>query len=208
MRYAPAVYNRAMFNAVRGTLCYKGADTIRVDNQGVEWEFSVPARSVDSFGRLGDEARVLAWLLHRDDQMRLYGFVSEAERSIFLELMSVDGIGPKAALKILGGIGAAELETALESEDLARLESIPGLGKKTAQKLVFTLKGKLPSRMAAQAALLAGPHDDIVRALVDMGYDKRKVVDAVTRVDAELPASLPERERELFRRAIVELSAS
>ena len=197
-----------MFNAVRGTLCYKGADTIRIDNNGVEWEFSVPARSVDTFGRLGDEARVLTWLLHREDQMRLFGFASDAERSIFLELMTVDGIGPKQALKILGGIGADDLERALESEDLARLESIPGLGKKTAQKLVFTLKGKLPSRLAPASQVQAGPHEDIVRALVDMGYDRRRGAEAVARVDSGLPADMPERERELFRRAIVELSAT
>lgn len=197
-----------MFNAIRGTLCHKGADTIRIDNNGVEWEFSVPARSVDAFGRLGDEARVLCWLLHRDDAMRLYGFPSEAERAIFIELIGVDGIGPKQALKILGGIGASELERALESEDLARLESIPGLGKKTAQKLVFSLKGKLPSVPGASAAVPAGPHGDIVRALVDMGYDRRRVAEAVSRVDAGIPADHPERERELFRLAIVELSAS
>ncbi|MBU0928740.1 MAG: Holliday junction branch migration protein RuvA [Spirochaetes bacterium] len=197
-----------MFNAVRGTLCYKGADSIRIDTYGVEWEFAVPARSVDSFGRLGDEARVLCWLLHRDDQMRLFGFASESERSVFVELMGVDGIGPKQALKILGGIGADELESALEAEDLARLESIPGLGKKTAQKLVFTLKGKLPSRLASRGLAATGPHEDIMRALVDMGYDRRRVSETLARLDADMPASTPERERELLRSAIVELSAS
>ncbi|PKL26795.1 MAG: Holliday junction branch migration protein RuvA [Spirochaetae bacterium HGW-Spirochaetae-3] len=196
-----------MFNAIRGTLCYKGADTIRLDNNGVEWEFSVPARSVDSFGRLGDESRVLCWLLHREDQMRLFGFCSEAERTVFIELMTVDGVGPKQALKILGGIGADELERALEAEDLARLETIPGLGKKTAQKLVFTLKGKLPSRLSPAAQAPGGPHEDIARALVDMGYDRRRVTDALARIDPGLPEAFPERERELFRRAIVELSA-
>ncbi len=198
-----------MFNAVRGTLCHKGADTIRIDNNGVEWEFAVPARSVDSFGRLGDEARALCWLLHRDDQMRLFGFVSEAERSIFIELMTVDGIGPKQALKILGGIGADDLERALDTEDLARLEAIPGLGKKTAQKLVFSLKGKLPSHLGIQAGMAAGPHDDIVRALVDMGYDRRRVLEAITKLDTleNMPAVPADRERELFRRAIIEMSS-
>jgi len=198
-----------MFNAVRGTLCHKGVDTIRIDNNGVEWEFAVPARSVDSFGRLGDETRALCWLLHRDDQMRLFGFVSEAERSIFIELMTVDGIGPKQALKILGGIGADDLERALDTEDLARLESIPGLGKKTAQKLVFSLKGKLPSHFATQTSEVVGTHDDIVRALVDMGYDRRKVLEAVTKLDAleNMPVGPADRERELFRRAIIEMSS-
>jgi len=198
-----------MFNAIRGTLCYKGADSIRVDNNGIEWELSVPARSVDSFGRLGEETRALCWLLHREDQMRLFGFVSEAERAIFMELLTVDGIGPKQAIKILGGIGADDLERALDAEDLARLEAVPGLGKKTAQKLVFSLKGKLPSRDSATRVEPAGPHDDIVRALVDMGYDRRRAIDAIARMEAKpgLPEPAADRERELFRRVIVELSA-
>ncbi len=199
-----------MFNAVRGTLCHKGADVIRIDSHGIEWEFMVPARSVDSFGRIGDESRVLCWLLHREDQMRLFGFVSEDERALFIELMSVDGIGPRQAIKILGGIGADDFERALETEDLARLESIPGLGKKTAQKLVFSLKGKLPARFSTPAPATSGPHEDIVRALVDMGYDRRRVLEAIARLESlqGLPASPAEREREIFRRAIVEMSAS
>lgn len=198
-----------MFNAIRGTLCYKGADSIRVDNNGVEWELFVPARSVDSFGRLGEETRALCWLLHREDQMRLFGFATEAERAIFLELLTVDGIGPKQAIKILGGIGADDLERALDAEDLARLEAVPGLGKKTAQKLVFSLKGKLPSRDATTRVEPAGPHDDILRALVDMGYDRRRAIDAIGRMEARpgLPETGADRERELFRRVIVELSA-
>ncbi len=198
-----------MFNAIRGTLSFKGADTIRIDNNGIEWEFSVPARSVDSFGRLGDETRALCWLLHREDQMRLYGFSTESDRSIFLELMTVEGIGPKQALKILGGIGADDLERALESEDLARLEAVPGLGKKTAQKLVFSLKGKLPSRSVTQGAEPSGPHEDIIRALVDMGYERRRVAEAVSRIASARNSgeSTSEREQAIFRLAIVELSA-
>ncbi len=201
-----------MINAIRGTLCHKGLDTIRVDNHGVEWEFSVPARSVDAFGRLGEETRVLAWLLHREDQMRLYGFPSDAERAVFLELITVDGIGPKQAVKILGGIGAEELERALDGEDLARLEAIPGLGKKTAQKLVFSLKGKLPGAMASRAKVEeAGPHEDIVRALAELGYDRRRAAEAVRAIAADgaaLPENPAERERELFRRAMMALSGA
>lgn len=202
-----------MINAIRGVLTHKGADAIRVENNGIEWEFSVAGRSVDAFGRLGEETRVLCWLLHREDQMRLYGFPSEAERAVFLELLSVDGIGPKQAQKILGGIGADELERALEGEDLARLEAVPGLGKKTAQKLVFSLKGKLPqaglggrSRQEAE-----GPHEDLVRALAELGYDRRKASEALARAAADqssLPSEPADRERELFRRAMVALSGA
>ncbi len=199
-----------MYNAISGTLCHKALDLIRVDNNGIEWEFSVPSRSVDSFGMLGDRVRVLCWLLHREDLMRLYGFPTESERAVFIELLTVDGIGPKQALKILGGIGAEDLERALDAEDLARLESIPGLGKKTAQKLVFSLKGKLPSvgRTSPEAQ---EPHADIIRALAEMGYDRKRASDLIRQLVAEagnLPAKADDRERELFRRAIVELSGS
>lgn len=199
-----------MYNAISGTLCHKGLDFIRVDNNGIEWEFSVPSRSVDTFGVIGDRVRVLCWLLHREDQMRLYGFPSEAERSVFIELLSVDGIGPKQALKILGGIGAEDLERALDAEDLARLESIPGLGKKTAQKLVFSLKGKLPS-LVRPGSNAQEPHADIIRALSEMGYDRKRAADIIRQLASDsgsLPAKADDRERELFRRAIVELSGS
>lgn len=199
-----------MYNAISGTLCYKGLDLIRVDNHGIEWEFSVPSRSVDSFGVIGDQVRVLCWLLHREDQMRLYGFPSESERSVFIELLSVDGIGPKQALKILGGIGAEDLERALDAEDLARLESIPGLGKKTAQKLVFSLKGKLPS-LGRTGPEAQEPHSDIIRALAEMGYDRKRAADIIRQLasgSSSLPSKTDDRERELFRRAIVELSGT
>jgi len=199
-----------MYNAIIGTLCHKGLDLIRVDNNDIEWEFSVPSRSVDAFGMIGDRVRVLCWLLHREDQLRLYGFPTESERSVFIELLTVDGIGPKQALKILGGIGAEDLERALDTEDLARLESIPGLGKKTAQKLVFSLKGKLPS-VVRPGAEAQEPHSDITRALAEMGYDRKRAADIIRQLAAEsgsLPGKADERERELFRRAIVELSGS
>jgi len=199
-----------MYNAISGTLVYKGPDYIRVDNSGIEWEMSAPSRSIDRFGRIGDPVRVLTWLLHREDGMRLYGFVSEAERAIFLELNTV--IGPKQAMKILGGIGPDELEAALDNEDLARLQLVPGLGKKMAEKLVFSLKGKLPhSGGSATAAKVAGPNEDIVRALVDLGYDRRRCVEAVAALASTAAVlALPEaeREREIFRRCIVELSVS
>ncbi len=201
-----------MYNAISGSLVYKGPDYIRIDNHGIEWECSVPSRSVDLFGSIGDQVRALVWLLHREDGMKLFGFPSEGERAVFLELLTVDGIGPKAALKILGGISPNELERALEAEDLTRLQAVPGLGKKTAEKLVFSLKGKLPSAVAHKTgAQNAGAHEDIVRAMVDMGYDRKKCIEAIAKIvdGADLSSvRVEEREREIFRRAIVALSGS
>ena len=193
-----------MFNSLVGTITEKRFDLLRVENGGLEWEFSVPARSSDEFGAVGERTRVYIYLLHRGDQMRLYGCPSEAEMTAVLELIKVDGIGPKQAVKILSGIAAQELSSALESENLARLQQVPGLGAKTAQKLVFALKGKLPGKAALESK---GKWEDVIRALTDMGYDRKRVAETVARLAPEAGKSEgADAEQELFRRAIVELS--
>ncbi|HOX12649.1 MAG TPA: Holliday junction branch migration protein RuvA [Spirochaetia bacterium] len=194
-----------MFNSLLGTITEKRFDILRVDNNGLEWEFSVPARSIDEFGTLGGRTKVYIHLLHREDQMRLFGFPSERERALFLELLKVEGIGPRQAVKILSGISPEDLESALDTENLARLQQVPGLGAKTAQKLVFSLKGKLPG---SAPQTVRGPWADVVQALADMGYDRKRAAEAVARLSGELGAAGgPEAEQELFRRAIRELSA-
>ncbi|MBN1242534.1 MAG: Holliday junction branch migration protein RuvA [Spirochaetales bacterium] len=204
-----------MLNSVSGEISEKRFDILRVDTGGIEWEFLVCARSMDAFGRVGERTRVFAWLLHTEKDMRLFGFPNEAERAAFLQLLKVDGIGPKAALKILTGIPHAELAAALEAEDLARLERVPGLGHKTSQKLVLALKGKLVSATDGAAAPKAHEHGDIVRALVEMGFERKAAAAAVKDAAAELKGSSADSgepvgqalEQELFRRALVALSA-
>jgi len=193
-----------MFNSLLGTITEKRFDILRVENGGLEWEFSVPARSIDEFGALGARTKVFIHLLHREDQMRLFGFPSDRERGLFRELLKVEGIGPRQAVKILSGIAPGELETALETENLARLQQVPGLGTKTAQKLVFALKGKLPG---AAPESTRGVWEDVVRALAEMGYDRKRAAEAVARLSADPDgAAGPDAEQELFRKAIQELS--
>ncbi|NLJ46716.1 MAG: Holliday junction branch migration protein RuvA [Treponema sp.] len=194
-----------MFNSLRGTITEKRFDTLRVENNGLEWEFSVPARSIDEFGSPGATTRVYIHLLHREDQMRLFGFPTERERGLFQELLKVEGIGPRQAVKILSGISPDDLEAALDSENLARLQQVPGLGAKTAQKLVFALKGKLPGTAPLSSR---GPWADVAQALADMGYDRKRADEAISRLAGELgDFTGPEAEQELFRRAIRELSS-
>jgi Holliday junction DNA helicase RuvA len=202
-----------MFNSLSGRLSEKRADTICIETGGVEWELVVPARSVDDFGRVGEDARAFTWLHHYEDGMRLYGFAAEADRAAFRELMKVEGIGPKQALRILSGIRPEALGTALEAEDLASLQKIPGVGPKLAQKMMLSLKGKLVSAETA-ASRPSGPVGrwaDVVRALVDMGFDRKaaekSVADAAKAAGGEESAAGPEAERELFRRALLDLSA-
>ncbi|HET7839043.1 MAG TPA: Holliday junction branch migration protein RuvA [Rectinemataceae bacterium] len=198
-----------MFNSIRGRLSEKRADSICVETGGVEWLLSVPARSVDEFGATGEEVRAYTWLHHYEDGMRLYAFPRSEDREVFLELTKVEGIGPKQALKILSGIRTEELASALEADDLAALERIPGVGRKTAQKMLLALKGKLHVAEEGPAPGKAkGEHEfsDVVRALADMGFDRKRADEAVKRAALDHPEG-SEREREVFRRALVELSA-
>ena len=193
-----------MFNSIRGIITEKLADTVRVETGGVEWDIAVPSTDLSALPPIGEIGRVFIWLYHREDQMRLFGFANERRRATFLELLKVEGVGPKGALKIMGGIGQEELEAALENEDLSRLEAVPGLGKKTAQKMLLTLKGKLT--FSKETA--AGPHAELAEALAEMGYDKRAAIEALTRAESSLPANITSEEKEklLFKEAIVNLS--
>ena len=195
-----------MFNSIRGRITEKLADSIYILSGGIEWDISVPATDIVLLPPAGEEGRIFTWLLHREDQVKLYGFAGEERRSTFLELIKVEGIGPKGALKILGGIGQEELEEALEKEDLARLEAVPGLGKKTAQKMILALKGKL---VAAKAAVET-PYGDLCEALSGMGYDRRAAAEALSRAEKEMPPGLSaaEKEKLLFKQAIVYLSSN
>ncbi len=198
-----------MFNSIRGTLTEKRIDSVCIDTGGVEWEIAAPSRSIDEFGRVGDEARAFTWLHHYEDGMRLYGFPSAAERSVFLELMKVEGIGPKQALRVLSGIGPDALEAALEAEDLKALQKVPGVGPKMAQKMMLALKGKLvrvpEGGSGSRSGSLPAGLDDIARGLAEMGYDRRLVESTLLKLSAEVPEG-SERERELFRRAVLSLS--
>jgi Holliday junction DNA helicase RuvA len=193
-----------MFNSIRGTITEKLADSVRLLTGGVEWDVAMPSSDIARLPSAGEEGRVFTWLYHKEDQMRLFGFADDTRRATFWELLKVEGIGPRGALKILGGIGQDELERALETEDLPRLEAVPGLGKKTAQKMILALKGRLTR--------ITSPYGELAEALAGMGYDKRAAAEALERLAAAVEASLPpgagkaEKEKELFKQAIVYLS--
>ena len=195
-----------MFNSIQGIVSEKGAEAVFILTGGVEWEIAMPVTDIALLPAAGGECRVFTWLYHRDDLMRLFGFSGRARRDTFLELLKVEGIGPKNALKIMGGIAQEELERALETGDLARLEAVPGLGKKTAQKMLLALKGKLVHESADTPA--ASPYGDLIEALAAMGYDKRVAAEAIARAETALPSGLnpAEKEKLLFRNAIMNLS--
>ncbi len=202
-----------MFNSLSGTITAKLPQSIYIEANGIEWDIACPTLSLDSFGTVGSTARVFTWLSHREDQMRLFGFSSVKERDLFLDLMKVEGIGPKQALRILSAITVADLEAALDSGDLGRLQAAPGIGTKTAQKMILALKGKLTSSDAfAPKATAKTEWSEIVDALVNMGFDRRVSAERVDAIAAELASSghvrtAPSFEKELFHRAIVAMSS-
>jgi Holliday junction DNA helicase RuvA len=197
-----------MFNSIRGVITEKTADSVCVLSGGIEWDIAAPGFDIDSLPAAGEEGRVFTWLYHREDQMKLYGFADARRRATFLELLKVEGIGPKGAIRIMGGISQDDLEKALETEDLARLEVVPGLGKKTAQKMLLALRGKLAPAKAAAGP--ASPYGELAEALAEMGYDRRQAADALAQAEKALPPGLgrDEKEKRLFKDAIVILSGA
>ena len=196
-----------MFNSIRGVVSEKGNEGIFVLSGDIEWEIAMPVNDIQNL-TLNDECRVFTWLYHRDDQMKLFGFYNEKRRNTFLELIKVEGIGPKGALKIMGGISQDDLEHALENGDLARLEAVPGLGKKTAQKMLLSLKGKLVQTQ--EKGDDTSPYNDLVEALVDMGYDRRQAAQALAKAEKSAASDLSaaEKEKLIFKEAVLKLSGA
>jgi Holliday junction DNA helicase RuvA len=196
---------KGMFNSIRGLVCAKNSEAVFILSGDIEWEITMPANDSCSLA-LKNECRILTRLYHREDQMKLYGFIDEKRRATFLELLKVEGIGPKGAVKIMGGISQEDLEKALENGDLARLEAVPGLGKKTAQKMILSLKGKL---VQSGNVSISSRFNDLVEALAEMGYDRRDAAEALEKAETAI-GDVPQNEKEklLFKEAIVYLSGS
>ncbi len=192
-----------MFNSLSGIISGKDGDSLKLDTGGIEWEISVPANDLALFPRLGEKSRVFVWLYHREDQMRLFGFIDERRRATFLELIKIEGIGPRQAVKIMGGLSQEAFEQALEAADTTRLEAVPGLGKKTAQKMILAMKGRLVSAEKEQAE--SAEHKDLLDALSDMGFDRKTAALALEKLSKTSKDKLSE--NELFKQAIMVLSS-
>jgi len=163
---------------LRGSILEKHPNRIVIDVNGVGYDVFVP---LSTFYGLGDPGAAIALRIHthvREDAFLLYGFATLLEQELFERLIGVSGIGPKVALAVLSGIEPQEFIRAIERGDLARLTAIPGVGKKTSERIVLELKDRLPrAQTAAVAAGVAVPEapalrDDVVSALVNLGYHR------------------------------------
>ena len=197
-----------MINSIQGSITAKDAAYVYVENGGVEWRLHASTRSIQSLPQIGQQARIFTYLHHREDQMALYRFATMEERFLFLDLLRVGGIGPKPALRILSGMSVDEFVSSLDADDVDTLSRVPGLGKKTAQKIILTLRGRLTLPQEEDADT---PNAEIITALAEMGFDRQSATKAVARVAADVRSEGLQREdaeKEIFRRTIVSLSSN
>lgn len=177
-----------MIALLRGTLLEKSPSKLIVDVSGVGYEVIVPLSTFYALGDAGAEVTLRTHTHVREDVIALYGFVSKLEQDLFERLISINGVGPKLALSVLSGIEPAELIRAIRLQDVARLTAIPGVGKKTAERIGLELKDRLPATLQATgpAATATAPadvlRDDLLSALMNLGYQRATAEKALEKV--------------------------
>ena len=198
-----------MIAHLRGAILEKHPNRVVVDVGGVGYDVAVPLSTFYVLGDRGAEASLRVHTHVREDAISLFGFATAVELDLFERLISISGIGPKVGLAVLSGIEPAELVGAIERGDLARLTAIPGVGKKTSERIVLELKDRLPKTSAAPAVAGAPEapalRDDLLSALINLGYHRplaEKAVDAALKAagrDAGFERTLKQALRELAK---------
>lgn len=191
-----------MYDYFKGTLAFLRTDAAVVECGGVGYRLAVSASTHAKLSPLlGREATLFAYLAVREDAMELYGFSDETERALFIHLLSVSGVGPKAALSVLSTLPADRLAVCVAAGDAKAIASAPGVGLKTAQKIILELKDKLAKEFASGEPLTDGvPSDgaddasDAVNALVVLGYSRAQALGALKGLDSALPLEIRIRE--------------
>jgi Holliday junction DNA helicase RuvA len=196
-----------MIGQLRGRLAEKRPNQVLVDVGGVGYLVQVPLSTYAALGELHTEVTLLIHTHVREDALALYGFVSSREKHFFELLLSASGVGPTLALKILSGMSVEELVPAIRGSDLARLTRIPGVGRKTAERMVVELKDKLEAVTVLTekpaASSPAGVEADVLSALMNLGYDARAAENAAGEAKREAGAANFEK---LLRAALQALS--
>lgn len=176
-----------MIGRLTGILAEKAPPQVLIDVNGVGYEVDVPMSSFFNLPSLGERTTLLTHFVVREDAQLLYGFLTHEERSTFRQLIRISGIGPRTALSILSGLSVAELSQAVTQQQAGRLVKVPGIGKKTAERLLLELKGKLGPELAAPgAAVTSDAQADIVQALIALGYNEREAAAALKALPADV----------------------
>lgn len=179
-----------MIGRLSGILLEKNPPQLLIDCNGVGYEVGVPMSTFYNLPALGEKVVLLTHLAVREDAHLLYGFGSAEERGVFKQLIKISGVGARTALAILSGLSVADLVQAVTLQEAGRLTRIPGIGKKTAERLLLELKGKLGADLGAASGIAAGnATSDILNALVALGYSDKEAMLALKQVPADTGVS-------------------
>lgn len=178
-----------MLGRLTGVLAEKSPPQVLIDVNGVGYELDVPMSSFYNLPGLGERVTLLTHFVVREDAQLLYGFLTHEERGTFRQLVKISGIGPRTALSILSGLSVAELAQAVSLQESGRLVKVPGIGKKTAERLLLELKGKLGDALTAPAAVASDAQGDILQALLALGYNDREAAAALKALPKDIGVS-------------------
>ena len=170
-----------MIGRLTGTLLEKQPPQIVVDVAGVGYEVDVPMSSFYNLPAIGEKVALVTHFVVREDAQQLYGFLTQKERAAFRELIRISGVGPKLALSVLSGLSVDDLANCIALQEAGRLTKVPGIGKKTAERLLLELKGKLADALpqAGGAAMPASVANDALNALLALGYSDKEALPAL-----------------------------
>lgn len=180
-----------MIGRITGLLAAKNPPQVLLDANGVAYELDVPMSTFYDLPELGRQVALLTHMVVRDDAHLLYGFLTESERHAFRQLIRISGVGPRTALSVLSGMSVSELAHAVALQEGGRLQKVPGIGKKTAERLLLELKGKLGDAIeGAVSALPAGDSGaDILVALGALGYSDKEALGVIRQLPAGISVS-------------------
>ena len=179
-----------MIGRLTGILAEKSPPQVLIDVGGVGYEVDVPMSSFYNLPALGERTTLLTHFVVREDAQLLFGFLTQPERAAFRQLIKISGVGPRMALGLLSGLSVAELTQAVTQQQAARLVKVPGIGKKTAERLLLELKGKLgPDLGLPGAAVVSDAQTDIVQALIALGYGERDAAAVLKSMPADVGVS-------------------
>jgi Holliday junction DNA helicase RuvA len=178
-----------MIGRLTGILIEKNPPQITVDVHGVGYEVDVPMSTYYNLPAMGDRVSLFIHLLVREDGHFLYGFAAEGERTAFRQLLKISGIGARTALAVLSGLSVADLAQAVAAQESGRLTRIPGIGKKTAERLLLELRDKLPAAVPSMPAHAHPSGGDVLNALLALGYSEKEAQAAVKQLPADVAVS-------------------
>jgi Holliday junction DNA helicase RuvA len=178
-----------MIGRLTGLLAEKSPPQVLIDVNGLGYEVDVPMSSFYNLPALGERVTLLTHFIVREDAQVLFGFLTHDERQTFRLLIKITGVGPRMALSLLSGLSVSELAQAVARQETGRLVKVPGIGKKTAERLLLELKGKLADAISAPATVANDAQADILQALIALGYSDREAAAALKSLPADASVS-------------------